>query len=72
MRQPLDALPVGPVLHAGEQLLPCRGERDPRGQARALHAEAVEIEELGLDHQIILNKGAVMVLPAGLNKATGT
>lgn len=29
------------------------------------------IAELGLDHQIIFNKGAVMVLPAGINKATG-
>lgn len=29
------------------------------------------IAELGLDHQIIFNKGAVMVLPAGVNKATG-
>ena len=37
------------------------------------HETAVRdaIEELGLDLQIILNKGAVMVLPAGLNKATG-
>lgn len=29
------------------------------------------IAELGLDHQIIFNKGAVMVLPAGVNKGTG-
>ena len=29
------------------------------------------IEELGLELQIIFNKGAVMVLPAGLNKGTG-
>ena len=37
------------------------------------HGPAVlsAIAELGLDHQIILNKGAVMVLPAGVNKATG-
>ena len=34
--------------------------------------EAVEaIEELGLEHQIIFNKGAVMILPPGINKATG-
>ena len=29
------------------------------------------IHELGLDLQVILNKGAVMVLPASVNKATG-
>jgi HAD superfamily hydrolase (TIGR01484 family) len=29
------------------------------------------IKELGLELQVIFNKGAVMVLPAGLNKATG-
>jgi hypothetical protein len=29
------------------------------------------IRELGLELQIIFNKGAVMVLPAGVNKATG-
>lgn len=29
------------------------------------------IRELGLEYQIIFNKGAVMLLPPGLNKATG-
>jgi HAD superfamily hydrolase (TIGR01484 family) len=29
------------------------------------------IREMGLDLQVIFNKGAVMVLPAGVNKATG-
>jgi hydroxymethylpyrimidine pyrophosphatase-like HAD family hydrolase len=29
------------------------------------------IAELGLDLQVILNKGSVMVLPASVNKATG-
>ena len=29
------------------------------------------IRELGLDLQIIFNKGAVMVLPNGINKASG-
>lgn len=29
------------------------------------------IEELGLERQIIFNKGAVMVLPSGVNKASG-
>src|SRR4029077_10735335 len=33
---------------------------------------AVElIKELGLELQIIFNKGAVMILPTGVNKATG-
>jgi HAD superfamily hydrolase (TIGR01484 family) len=29
------------------------------------------IHELGLEHQVIFNKGAVMVLPPGINKARG-
>jgi len=29
------------------------------------------IRDLGLEHQVIFNKGAVMVLPPGINKATG-
>ena len=29
------------------------------------------IRELGLELQIIFNKGAVMILPAGMNKAAG-
>ncbi len=29
------------------------------------------IRELGLEQQVIFNKGAVMILPSGLNKATG-
>ena len=40
---------------------------------RTPHETAVldAIHELGLDRQIIFNKGAVMVLPSGVNKATG-
>jgi phosphoglycolate phosphatase (TIGR01487 family) len=34
-------------------------------------AAAEIIRELGLELQIIFNKGAVMILPAGVNKATG-
>src|SRR5690606_33532195 len=30
-----------------------------------------EIRDLGLELQVIFNKGAVMVLPSGINKATG-
>src|SRR5205085_10156081 len=30
------------------------------------------IHELGLELQVVFNKGAVMVLPSGVNKATGT
>ena len=29
------------------------------------------IRDLGLELQVIFNKGAVMVLPSGINKATG-
>jgi HAD superfamily hydrolase (TIGR01484 family) len=29
------------------------------------------IQEMGLDHQVILNKGAVMILPMGIDKTTG-
>jgi HAD superfamily hydrolase (TIGR01484 family) len=29
------------------------------------------IKQFGLEHQVIFNKGAVMVLPPGVNKATG-
>lgn len=37
------------------------------------HQERVfyAIHELGLEHQVIFNKGAVMVLPPGINKGTG-
>jgi HAD superfamily hydrolase (TIGR01484 family) len=37
------------------------------------HAQAVldAIQALGLELQVIFNKGAVMVLPSGVNKATG-
>jgi hydroxymethylpyrimidine pyrophosphatase-like HAD family hydrolase len=36
-------------------------------QAAALEA----IRDLGLEYQVIFNKGAVMILPSGVNKATG-
>jgi hydroxymethylpyrimidine pyrophosphatase-like HAD family hydrolase len=29
------------------------------------------IKEMGLEHQVIFNKGAVMILPPGINKAVG-
>jgi HAD superfamily hydrolase (TIGR01484 family) len=35
------------------------------------HAVLQAIRELGLELQVIFNKGAVMVLPAGVNKASG-
>jgi hydroxymethylpyrimidine pyrophosphatase-like HAD family hydrolase len=37
------------------------------------HAEAVRevLHEQGLNHQVVLNKGAVMVLPPGVDKGTG-
>ena len=40
--------------------------REPH-QAAVLDA----IRELGVELQVIFNKGAVMVLPSGVNKATG-
>ncbi|MBG0816675.1 HAD hydrolase family protein [Planomonospora sp. ID82291] len=40
--------------------------REPHGDT-VLHA----IRELGLEMQLIFNKGAVMVLPSGVNKASG-
>lgn len=50
-------------LHAGRSIIatwePCQ------------HAVLEEIRALGLELQIIFNKGAVMVLPPGVNKATG-
>jgi hydroxymethylpyrimidine pyrophosphatase-like HAD family hydrolase len=41
--------------------------------SREPHHEAVLeiIRELGLEHQVIFNKGAVMILPPGINKARG-
>ena len=36
------------------------------------HATVLEvIKELGLELEVIFNKGAVMVLPSGINKASG-
>jgi hypothetical protein len=35
------------------------------------HAVLEAIKELGLELQVIFNKGAVMILPAGINKASG-
>jgi hydroxymethylpyrimidine pyrophosphatase-like HAD family hydrolase len=35
------------------------------------HAVLECIRTLGLEHQVIFNKGAVMVLPSGVNKASG-
>ena len=50
-------------LSAGEVIV---ATREPN-EARVLEA----IRELGLELQVIFNKGAVMILPAGVNKATG-
>ncbi|HKP95188.1 MAG TPA: HAD hydrolase family protein [Fibrobacteria bacterium] len=51
----------------------------PMGRGRVIvstweaHAETVleTIKEFGLEHQVIFNKGAVMILPGGVNKAAG-
>jgi len=58
----LRALHVSP-LHVGHSII---ATREPH-EATVLAA----IRELGLELQIIFNKGAVMVLPANVNKATG-
>jgi len=34
-------------------------------------AALATIRDLGLEHQVIFNKGAVMILPSGINKASG-
>lgn len=35
------------------------------------HTVLQAIKDLGLDYHVVFNKGAVMVLPSGINKATG-
>ncbi|WP_043614108.1 HAD-IIB family hydrolase [Nonomuraea candida] len=50
-------------LGIGQVLIATREPHDVQVQAA--------IRELGLELQVIYNKGAVMVLPAGVNKATG-
>ncbi|HVU53124.1 MAG TPA: HAD-IIB family hydrolase [Polyangia bacterium] len=69
---------AGPPSPAFVDALRLRGVRDLGvGQVvvatRQPHAQTVleVIRELGLELQVIFNKGAVMVLPSGLNKATG-
>ena len=58
------------------QIHPLRLEGDA-GAAEMLLHEALEtkalevIRDLGLELQVIFNKGAVMILPSGVNKATG-
>ena len=47
----------------GEVLLACEGAAEP--------AVLGEIRQLGLDCQLVRNRGAVMVLPAGVSKGTG-
>jgi len=56
-RRHVDPLSVGRVIVSS---------REPH-QSTVLEA----IHGLGLEHQVIFNKGAVMVLPPGINKATG-
>ena len=51
--------PIGGLFHCG----------DFSSALKPLVLEA--IRDLGLELQVIFNKGSVMVLPAGVNKATG-
>ena len=72
-----EELLCGPVSPAFIRKL--RGEGIPLSVGRAIvatvepHQETVRkvIRESGLDLQVSLNKGSVMVLPAGVNKASG-
>jgi hydroxymethylpyrimidine pyrophosphatase-like HAD family hydrolase len=58
--------------------LSCRGV-DPLGVGRSIvatrephHVTVIEvIREMGLELEVIFNKGAVMILPTGINKASG-
>src|ERR1700683_3727432 len=43
----------------------------PRPAGRARPSGWRAIRDMGLEMQVIFNKGAVMVLPSGINKATG-
>src|SRR6185295_17954945 len=52
-----------PAVAAGEVIL----ATEHPYETAALEA----IRELGLEMQVIFNKGAVMLLPSGVNKATG-
>ena len=47
--------------------------KKPHGRSWEPHQHAVleAIRELGLELHVILNKGAVLMLPSGVNKATG-
>lgn len=60
--QHLRALPVEP-LSVGRVIV---ATHEPHQ-----HAVLAAIRELGLELQVIFNKGAVMVLPSGVNKASG-
>jgi hydroxymethylpyrimidine pyrophosphatase-like HAD family hydrolase len=52
--------------------VPCR-HGDVIVAAKVAHREAIAqaLQELGLDHQMIVNRSELMVVPAGVTKATG-
>ena len=54
---------AGIVCRAGEVLLACSGADEPTVLS--------EIRRLGLDCQLVRNRGELMVLPAGVSKAAG-
>jgi hydroxymethylpyrimidine pyrophosphatase-like HAD family hydrolase len=66
-----------PPPNAMIEMLKARGVPLSVGQSIVATVEPHEtavlevIRELGLERQVIFNKGAVMILPAGVNKATG-
>lgn len=68
---------ASPVEAALEQALSDRGVHVVRGEvllacsADCAAAAAEEIGRLGLDAQLVHNRGALMILPAGVSKGTG-
>ena len=56
---------------AGGQSAVGRARRSSPRSSRIEVAVLEAIRELGLEWQVIFNKGSVMVLPSGVNKATG-
>jgi hydroxymethylpyrimidine pyrophosphatase-like HAD family hydrolase len=73
-REPLGGSPPAEfVARLREQDVTPLGVGEVMVATREPHDKTVldAIRELGLELQVIFNKGAVMVLPAGVNKATG-
>ncbi len=74
-RNPLCEPPLPQFVAALQARGVTTAERRPRPSSRRWEPyEKVALEvirDLGLELQVIFNKGAVMILPSGVNKATG-